>query len=121
MTEKERRRLADALNLFPEVRWDRFVPFEQEGRLTFAAAYGWLPARPDGRCDFLLIEQTPDGTWMTTSSAKWSEEFGARLNAWQGLTDRAPHQPCQRLADHLGDLLINFVPGVKDLQEKLGR
>lgn len=119
MTDQERQRLADVLNLFPEVKWDRFVPFEQEGRLTFVAAYGWLPARPDGRCDFLLVEQTPDGTWFTTSSAKHSEEFGARLNEWSKIVNPSPHQPCQRIADHLGDLVGHCVPSVRDLEKEL--
>ena len=82
------------LNLFPEVRWDRFTETDTEFDI-----YGWI-ARDDGRSDFILFEVTPSKTsddwnwWFCTSSAKYSHEFDRRLDP---KNDAKGHVDCERV------------------------
>lgn len=73
------------LLLYPEVNWDRF------GR---DYAFGWIK-REDGKFDFAILAyyQREDGSVdvsITSSSAKYSQEFGKRLGA-------KDHQDCIRI------------------------
>src|SRR6185503_3283290 len=58
--------LADQMNLFPEVAWDRCTGDDNAG-----TAYGWI-ARDDGNKDFLLLMWIPDTIGFCTSSARYS-------------------------------------------------
>jgi hypothetical protein len=89
-------KIANWLNQFPEVVWDRWTQSE-----NWACAYGWI-ARDDGRFDFLVIDFDDGEPWkFSTSSAKFSKEFSVRLN-FEGSTG---HQECRRIE--------NDFPGVK--------
>lgn len=75
------------LNLFPEVRWDRY-----SGQINRMAAFGWIDRKDGhGRSDFLSLIIV-NGEWLsyTTSSAEYSKEFGRRL----GLEH---HNDCRRI------------------------
>jgi hypothetical protein len=90
--------IADKLNLFPEVEWDRMAGAED---WRWGGAFGWI-ARDDGRSDFLVVQwQTLDDGevywWNTTSSARYSHDFAERLRG-----EDHGHQDCQRVEDVLG-------------------
>lgn len=93
MPDAEREMVATTLAGFPEVRWDRMLRWDGG-----AEAYGWI-ARDDGRSDFLLLHfafgDAPTVA-MTTSSARYSEEFFRRL---YGTLDG--HVTCERIEDVL--------------------
>lgn len=83
MDDKKRTEISEILNRFPEVVWDRFV---ESG--NHIGVYGWIERKGKPR-DFVLLEHNAGHNWLTTSSARYSEEFGRRLN---------PHVPCQKVA-----------------------
>jgi hypothetical protein len=85
--------VAERLNLFPEVAWDRCVTWPGGGW-----AFGWLQ-RQDGRSDFATLnwwweEADVEGSPLTcavgTSSAAYSADFSARLHA-------TGHVDCKRV------------------------
>lgn len=85
--------VAEVLNLFPEVAWDRTAASGRD-----RVAFGWIE-REDGRADFLLLTFTRDGrVGMTTSSAEHSLEFHRRLYS----TDKG-HGACQRVEHVFGE------------------
>lgn len=94
--------IADVLNLFPEVRWDRCLHPGGEDDAEFVA-YGWID-RDDGRSDFLLIRTRGEGVGFTTSSAALSRDFGRRLH---GTVEH--HVDCERVEDVFGLLVANKV------------
>lgn len=59
--------------LYPELTWDRFV-----GGPDQLVVYGWIYT-PDKQRDFVVICQTPEYVWYTTSSAKWSAQIATAL------------------------------------------
>lgn len=80
------------LNRFPEVTWDRW-----SGGNPNMAVFGWIP-REDGKADFVLLHFNNEGpTFISTSSAKYSAEFCARLADF-GFGD--DHHPCERVEDY---------------------
>lgn len=85
-TKMIRTKIKSILNLFPEVRWDRYT---EDGReLEF---YGWIE-RPDGKFDFIdifFINGEPE--WYATSSAKLSKIFHRKLKI------KWPHLTCKRV------------------------
>jgi hypothetical protein len=102
--------LADILNVFPEVRWDRLT-----GTMERFTIFGWIERR-DLRSDFATILVEPyedDGGGFTyqlaTSSSELSEEFCRRLQEYNEGEEAAEseHNPCQRVEDVFG----NLVPG----------
>jgi hypothetical protein len=113
--ESTAEQIADLMNLFPEVRWDRVSGVRER-----FFVYGWLD-REDGRADFAnLILELHDDDSLThqfqTSSAERSEEFCRRLELYCGAEPDSPsdHAPCQRVEDLFGDL----VPGAIALTEE---
>lgn len=90
--------VASMLNLFPEVKWDRFTEAE-EG----IEVYGWID-RDDGRSDFLALDirLSANAVGFVTSSAALSEEFGERLGFHS-------HNDCIRVEDRFGELVSNYV------------
>jgi hypothetical protein len=99
--------VAEILNRFPEVQWDRCTHYHWAHYKVF----GWL-AREDGRSDFVLLEWTagetnePAQTNLTTSSAEYSQEFGRRLH---GEHPGRVHLPCERVEDVFGALVPNAI------------
>jgi hypothetical protein len=93
--------VVETLNKLPEVTWDRFAGDGVEN----VSVYGWLP-RDDGRSDFVLVMIDKDGPWLiSTSSAKHSADFSARLGM-----DSDGHSGCRRVEDHF--------PGVRCVRLK---
>lgn len=87
------------LDQFPEVRWDRWVPWH-----SGASVYGWI-SREDGRSDFLAIEfsmHTP--TNFLTSSVLHHETFASRLGV--ALDERSV---CRRVTE-LAAFALGEVP-----------
>lgn len=85
--------IAEVLNLFPEVEWDRTA-----GSGKARVVFGWIP-RADGRADFLLLTFEGDGrVGMTTSSAEHSLEFHRRL-----YSTTKGHGACQRVEHVFND------------------
>lgn len=77
--------IESTLNLFPEVRWDRW-----SGEIDNMGIFGWI-SRPDGKFDFVqLIFVDGEAEAISTSSKKYSEDFGKRL----GFEN---HRPCKRV------------------------
>lgn len=92
-------RIEAILNLFPEVRWDRW-----SGTFERMTIFGWI-ARDDGKFDFVFLYLVNGQVDMIdTSSAKYSEEFGKRLGA--GYDD---HQPCKRVENFFNVNAIKLV------------
>lgn len=82
-----------SMNLFPEVKWDRFAGDE----MTQIGIFGWIP-RDDGKSDFCYLIIDHDGPWLiTTSSEKYSEEFSRRIHSGK---ESITHRPCRRVEDH---------------------
>jgi hypothetical protein len=95
--------LAELLNRFPEVKWDRMTATEQEGE-TLYWVFGWV-ARPDPYSDFAVLNTwLDDAVSLSTSSARYSQEFQDRL-----FGEGTDHNPCQRVEDVLGSLVPNRV------------
>lgn len=95
--------LAEILNLFPEVRWDRIAG--NEDRFTI---FGWVDRPEDLRADFAALTVNVEGRglfsyYMTTSSARHSEEFALRLATHNEHPRTDAHNPCQRVSDVFGD------------------
>lgn len=93
--------IADILNVFPEVRWDRLTGTTERFML-----FGWLTREKDLRSDFVtvLIETEPGEQGfiyqLSTSSAERSQEFCQRLEEQNGIpAEEAEHNPCQRVED----------------------
>lgn len=84
----ELQQIANALNTFPEVTWDRYTQDDYE-----LIAYGWIE-RDDAYKDFMLIVvDLVDFTfWYTTSSAKYSQAFHNRIN-----DNPKQHSKCRRV------------------------
>lgn len=99
-----REALAELLNRFPEVRWDRMAfgewPLDDVG-LADGCVFGWID-REDGRSDFMLVEWKGDAAGFTTSSGWYSAEFSIRMHGAD-----AAHSDCERVEHVLGEL----VPG----------
>jgi hypothetical protein len=67
--------IEETLNLFPEVKWDRWAGCPE----AIISVFGWI-ARDDGKHDFLLLWMYEgQAVGMYTSSASYSKEFAARL------------------------------------------
>jgi hypothetical protein len=96
--------IAEILNRIPEARWDRFIDNDDE-----IVVYGWLE-REDRHADFLLIifglnaYQAVSWYQAVTSSAALSQSIAERL---VGREVKHVHVPCQRVDEHLGDLVPN--------------
>ena len=77
------------LNLFPEVKWDRWAGDEKET----VSVFGWVEKEGTERCDFIhLMIDAKEGPWLIqTSSAKHSAEFSKRLGF--------RHSNCKRVED----------------------
>jgi len=83
--------VVETLNKLPEVIWDRFAG----DAIEHVSVFGWIP-RFDGRYDFCMVMISEDGPWLiSTSSAKYSAEFSARLGM-----DSDGHTGCRRVEDH---------------------
>jgi hypothetical protein len=83
--------IEDTLNLFPEVAWDRFAG-ETESEIEIGV-FGWVQ-QDDGKADFVYLRIDEGGAWLiSTSSAKYSEEF-ARRCSFDG------HKPCKRVEEY---------------------
>ncbi len=83
--------VVETLNKLPEVIWDRFAG---DG-IKDVSVYGWLH-RDDGKSDYVLVMIDKDGPWLiSTSSAKYSADFSARLGM-----GGSGHTPCRRVEDH---------------------
>lgn len=113
--------IADLMNLFPEVRWDRVSGVRER-----FFVYGWLD-REDGRADFVnLILELEDEESLThqlqTSSAERSEEFCRRLERYCGAGPESPseHAPCQRVEDLFGDLVPSAIALPEEDPAELG-
>lgn len=82
--------LSDAMAKLPEVSWDRTA-----GDATARVVFGWLSPHPlSGSRDFVTLEAfawAPGWVGVTTSSARYSAEFHARIAG----PDDGNHQPCQ--------------------------
>jgi hypothetical protein len=80
--------ISSVLNRFPEVAWDRWAG--DEDRLV---VFGWID-REDGFKDFMTVRfDDGDLVTFTTSSARYSKEFSARLGATN-------HVDCKRVEDY---------------------
>lgn len=91
--------IAEKLNLFPEVEWDRMAGADD---WTWGGAFGWIK-RDDGLHDFLVVNWNDDGDggtywWNTTSSSRYSRDFAERLRG-----EDHGHRDCQRVEHVLGD------------------
>lgn len=102
--------IADVLNVFPEVRWDR-VTGTQERFIVF----GWVE-RGDLRSDFvsILVEPHEDESFtyqLSTSSAERSTEFCHRLEEYAAgePVAESEHNPCLRVEDLLPDLVPSAI------------
>lgn len=102
--------LAERMNRFPEVAWDRWggwyeYPGDADG-IHSAGVFGWID-REDGRFDFMSLHvfwTDADGVYAesyTTSSAALSAEFAERLGV--------DHVECRRIEDDLGSLVENVI------------
>jgi hypothetical protein len=109
MSEMARRLdLAELMNRFPEVVWDRWggwYEYPGEGPAIYAASpFGWI-ARDDEHFDFFVLtafwtlEEGIYHTSQNTSSARFSKEFAERL----GNADA--HRECRRVEDDFGNLV----------------
>lgn len=78
----------EEMRLLDFVQWDRFVEGERE-----VVVYGWIE-RTTLRDDFVVLTSVPAGVGFLTSSAKYSEEIGRRLN---GGEPSGTHSKCQRV------------------------
>lgn len=103
-------KVAQFLNKYPEVRWDRYTDDGKE--LCF---YGWIE-RIDRKYDYLELAFDKQGNekWYSTSSAQYSKNFAKR----GGFT----HNDCLRVEDLLGDT-VNAIklspPPAKEEERKL--
>ena len=88
----------DTLNMFPEVKWDRW-----SGDVTdHVSVFGWMPIEGTPRFDFVFIIIGVDGPWLiSTSSPQYSAEFARRCGF-------AGHTDCQRVED--------FFPTVRSIK-----
>lgn len=83
--------VTETLNKLPEVVWDRFAGDGVDN----VSVFGWIE-RDDGRSDFAFVMIDKDGPWLvSTSSAKYSAEFSARLGMGSD-----GHTGCRRVEDH---------------------
>ena len=84
---KLKKDIQKVLNKFPEVKWDRYIDSKKD--LTF---YGWI-TREDDKFDYLELGFKMNGKleWYSTSSSKYSKDFGKRLNF--------EHFDCKRVED----------------------
>lgn len=86
LSDYEKRKVELALNMFPEVQWDRWT-----GTKNYFAVYGWIP-REDNRSDFLvLFFEECDLSGSVTSSAKYSEIFSKRMGLNHSGCNRVEH------------------------------
>jgi hypothetical protein len=90
--------IASAMNLLPEVLWDRCTGDDVSG-----CVYGWI-ARDDGRSDFVLLRWSEEGFGHTTSSAERSASISKRL-----FGSSAGHRPCRRVEEVYGEAVANKV------------
>lgn len=92
----ELKQIADALNTFPEVTWDRYMDDGQD-----FIAYGWIEREQDSYKDFmvLVIDDVDFSYWYITSSAKYSQAFHNRINE-----DPAGHNKCRRIEHMFPDV-----------------
>ena len=82
--------VVEALNKLPEVTWDRFA-----GDGGNVSVFGWI-YREDKKADYILVMIDYQGPWLiSTSSAKYSADFSARLGM-----DSDGHTECRRVEDH---------------------
>jgi hypothetical protein len=90
--------IADVLNSFPFVAWDRMVDAPVEGGHRSVSVYGWID-RADDHHDFLILTFCSwyEGVPYSTSSAARSEEINRILSG-----PDAPHYDCERVEDVLG-------------------
>ncbi len=102
--------IADVLNLFPEVRWDRAT-----GDMERFLIFGWLE-RPDLRSDFLALILEPENDLHYryqpfTSSAERSEEFCKRVeDHFAGApVAETDHATCQRVEDLFDGLVPSAI------------
>jgi hypothetical protein len=84
-------KISKFLNLYPEVRWDRYTDDGKE--LCF---YGWIN-RTDNKYDYLELAFDHEGNekWYSTSSKWMSASFAGRGGF--------KHHVCKRVEDLLGD------------------
>ncbi len=93
------KKIKKTLNVFPEVKWDRYT--EIEGESNF---FGWIE-REDGKSDFLVLSFIDSRLWWyMTSSAKFSKEISKRL--------KLGHSECKRVEQLFGKQ-INCIHLVK--------
>lgn len=97
--------VANRMNLFPEVLWDRYAETEQSG-----CAFGWI-SRNTISDDFLVLQwwQEPDENgayafWSITSSPRYSAEFAERLSG-----PDSGHTNCQRVEDGFSGMVAKVV------------
>ena len=90
--------IAEVLNRFPFVAWDRMIDAPVEPDHRSVSVYGWID-RPDAHHDFLILTfcSWDDGVPYSTSSAARSEEINRILSG-----PDAPHFDCERVEDVLG-------------------
>lgn len=94
--------MADVMNRFTFVRWDRMVESDFEGTPHMEVkVYGWID-REDSHADFVILTFV---TWaemvgFTTSSDKHSQEISKILYG-----PDLGHTPCARIEHVFGDLV----------------
>lgn len=85
--------IAETLNQFPEVKWDRYVELD-DGYIY----YGWIDRDKDSYKDFITMTFTIGDNYIdsffVTSSAKHSKEFSKRIGA-------ETHTDCKRVDANL--------------------
>lgn len=94
----DKQKVKKVLNLFPEVRWDRYTEYQRE--LEF---YGWIP-RKDGKFDFVdifFVDGKPE--WYATSSAALSKTFHKKLKI------KWPHLTCKRVESLFTDNEVSMI------------
>lgn len=89
LSRSERDQVEDALNIFPEVTWDRFTGDDSD-----LIVYGWIDRPDDEYKDFMVLvfDLIDMSYWFTTSSAVYSQTFHDRINP-----NPAAHTDCKRV------------------------
>lgn len=94
--------IAEVLNRFSFVVWDRMIDAPVDGGHKSISVYGWIDRDEPGRHDFLIVTfcSWDEGVPYATSSAIRSEEIN-RILCGPG----APHYDCERVEHVLGGLV----------------
>lgn len=95
--------VAEVLNRFPEVTWDRCTADAVE-----LVVYGWIDRDGDAYKDFLVLRFDNEGAAaFHTSSAALSRSFATRL--WGDDAGGEGHLDCERVEQVFGDRVARMV------------